>query len=208
MANIPSTAYLDPRWFSTGPEKVLFLKKWPDSNTYFCIQCKTQQNFTHLCHRCLPGPRRQICVNIVNNLPPAIKRSNAIWLKCFYIFHFLMISPLLPVLLYCSTQVSAIQAIRHRESFQSSNSLPTANHIKESLPAAARRVGVQSARWIKPLEMHVIQVLNWSCWIFQGFFRPVPSPPPPGGYEEGNAPQPTLIQGLFRSSQWAGPEMF
>ena len=180
MANIPSTAYLDPRWFSTGPEKVLFIKKWSDSNTYFCIQCKIQQNFTHLCHRCLPGPRRQICVNIVNNLPPAMKRSNAIWLKCFYIFHFLMISPLLPVLLYCSTQVSAIQAIRHRESFQSSNSLPTANHIKESLPAAARRVGVQSARWIKPLEMHVIRVIKLK-WNISRIFQTCTFPSFPRG---------------------------
>ena len=110
-----------------------------------------------------------------------------------------------PVLQHPSLGHPSHQALRVLNSL---NSLPTANHIKESLPAAARRVGVQSARWIKPLEMHVIQVLNWSCWIFQGFFRPVPSPPPPGAYEEGNAPQPTLIQGLFGSSQWAGPKMF
>ena len=123
----------------------------------------------------------------------------------FPLSHDLTSPPCPPVLQHPSLGHPGHQAQRV---LKSSNSLPTANHIKESLPAAARRVGVQSARWIKPLEMHVIQVLNWSCWIFQGFFRPVPSPPSPGGYEEGNAPQPTLIQGLFRSSQWAGSEMF
>ena len=107
-----------------------------------------------------------------------------------------------PVLQHPSLGHPSHQAQRVLES---SNSLPTANHIKESLPAAARRVGVQSARWIKPLEMHVIRVIKLK-WNISRIFQTCTFPSFPRGLwgRQRPAAHPHTRSLWFLSTGWIG----
>ena len=85
-----------------------------------------------------------------------------------------------------------------------------------SLPAAVKRVGVQSARWTNPLQifssvvpkwtlhvmlLHVSQI-TWPPYIYCWDIKPVSPPPASRGFEEGHPPHSSLIQCLLCPSQW------